>query len=111
VQAVRLVARDGWRLLGDYRFDPATGLWRHSQGPAEPPLRLRQVGYDALGHMRYPRHEDRAPESDLKGYLEQAKTLLAAATPAPNDPIDHLVSADFEQLRWFDLPSACLAGA
>jgi len=72
---------------------------------------VRQVGYDALGHMRYPRHEDRAPESDLKGYLEQAKTLLAAATPAPNDPIDHLVSADFEQLRWFDLPSACLAGA
>ena len=40
VEAVRLVARHGWRLLGDYRFDPATGLWRHRRGPAEPPLRL-----------------------------------------------------------------------
>ena len=111
VEAVRLVAKDGWRLLGDYRFDPATGLWRHRRGPAEPPLRLRQVRYDAQGHLVYPRHQEHAPESDLKRYLEEAKATLAAATPAPVDSLDHLVSADFEQLRWFDLPPACLAGA
>jgi len=111
VEAVRLVAKDGWRLLGDYRFDPATGLWRHRRGPGEPPLRLRQVRYDAQGHLVYPRHQDRAPESDLQRYLEEAKTVLAAATPASDEPIDHLVSADFEHLRWFDLPPACLAGA
>jgi hypothetical protein len=29
MDAVRLVARDGWRLLGDYIFDPETGRWRH----------------------------------------------------------------------------------
>ena len=52
VDAVRLVARDGWRLLQDYRFDPATGLWRHHLGPAEPPLRLRQISYDESGIMR-----------------------------------------------------------
>jgi hypothetical protein len=28
---------DGWRLLADYRFDPATGLWRHR--PARPSRR------------------------------------------------------------------------
>ncbi len=109
VEAVRIVARDGWRLLGDYRFDPATGLWRHRRGPAEPPLRLRQVGYDARGDLSYPRHQDRAPESELTGYIAAARDVLAAATPASGDPIDHLVSADFEQLRWFDLPPACLA--
>ena len=49
VEAVRLVARDGGRLLEDYRFDPATGLWRHRLGPVEPPLRLRQIHYDASG--------------------------------------------------------------
>ena len=111
VEAVRIVARDGWRLLGDYRFDPATGLWRHRRGPAEPPLRLRQVGYDAHGDLSYPHHQDRAPESELTGYVEEAKAVLAAARPASGEPIDHLVSADFEQLRWFDLPPACLAGA
>ena len=29
LDAVELVARDGWRLLPQYRFDPATGLWQH----------------------------------------------------------------------------------
>ena len=46
VEAVRLVARDGWRLLPDYRFDAESGLWRHRGGPVEPPLRLSQVSYD-----------------------------------------------------------------
>lgn len=109
VEAVQLVARDGWRLLGDYRFDPATGLWRHRHGPAEPPLRLRQVTYDEKGRMRYPRHHDRAPESDLQHYLQEAKTVFAAATPASGESFVDLVSADFEHLRWFDLPPACLA--
>jgi len=111
VEAVELVARDGWRLLGDYRFDPATGLWRHRQGPAEPPLRLRQVEYDSLGNMLYPRHKDRAPESVLNRYLDEARVVLESAKPPSNEPIDDLVSADFEHLRWFDLPPACLVGA
>jgi selenocysteine lyase/cysteine desulfurase len=111
VEAVLLVARDGWRLLGDYRFEPATGLWRHRRGPAEPPLRLGQVTYDAQGRIQYPRHHDRAPESELRRYLEEAKVLLGAATPASAEPVDGLVSADFEHLRWFDLPPACLADA
>ena len=49
VEAVRLVARDGWRLLGDYRFEPATGLWRHRDGAVEPPLRLRQLATTPTG--------------------------------------------------------------
>jgi hypothetical protein len=94
-----------------YRFDPATGLWRHREGPAEPPLRLRQVEYDALGKMLYPRHKDHAPESVLKCYLDEARVVLQSARPPSNEPIDDLVSADFEHLRWFDLPQACLAGS
>ena len=38
IEAVRLVARDGWKLLGDYRFDPVTGMWRHRDGVVVPPL-------------------------------------------------------------------------
>ena len=45
VEAVRLVARDGWRLLGDYRFDTASGRWRHRDGVVEPPLSLHDVSY------------------------------------------------------------------
>ena len=55
VDAVDLVAEHGWKLLPEYRFDPATGLWRHRDGPVEPPLRLSQLSYDpATGELRAP---------------------------------------------------------
>ena len=113
VEAVRLVARDGWRLLGDYRFDPATGLWWHRDGAAEPPLRLHQLSYDAEGNLRYPEHRERAPESELARYLSEGAKILAEAQPAEpsDDVLAGLVSADFEQLRWFELPAGCLATA
>jgi len=98
--------------LPDYRFDPATGRWRHHLGPMEPPLRLRQVTYAADGSMQYPHHPDRAPESDLDHYLQQALALFTEPSAAA-DLLDdqHLLtpSADFEHLRWFDLPAVCLS--
>jgi hypothetical protein len=113
VEAVRIVARDGWRLLGDYRFDPATGLWRHRHGPTEPPLRLNQVSYGSDGEMRYPQHHHRAAQSELSGYLVEARATLAAADPP--DLTEHVasnaLSDDFEHLRWFDLPAACVPSA
>jgi len=107
VEAVRLVARDGWKLLGEYRFDIERGLWRHRLGPVEPPLRLAQVSYET-GSMSWPRHHDTAPESALAGYLEEARRIFDAATPCADDPPIG-VSEHFEALRWFDLPAACLA--
>ena len=105
VEAVDLVAREGWRLLPMYRFDPVTGLWRHRDGAPEPPLSLRDVRYDG-GEMRYAAHRHREPESRLAGYLEEARVLLAAPPAEPSaadEPLD--VGADFEHLRWFLLPA------
>ena len=53
-----LVAAEGWKLLPDYRFDPASGLWIHRRGPVEPPLRLDQrpaALHDQLEHPVEPR--------------------------------------------------------
>ncbi len=109
IDAVRLVAAQGWRLLTDYRFDPTTGLWRHVNGPVEPPLRLSMVSYDE-GRMTYPQQRATAPESALVGYLEEARALCAAASQA--DPESWAqpdgISAEFEHLRWFELPGQCL---
>jgi selenocysteine lyase/cysteine desulfurase len=107
VDAVRLVAQYGWRLLGDYRFDVAAGLWHHKDGLVEPPMRLTQVSYSADGEMVYPHHDDKAPESALADYLKQGEEIMLAATPAPDDPPIG-VSQAFEHLRWFDLPGCCL---
>ncbi|MGS0685785.1 aminotransferase class V-fold PLP-dependent enzyme [Nakamurella sp. GG22] len=112
VEAVAMIARQGWRLLEDYRFDPANGLWRHRLGPAEPPMRLVQVGYDDTGAMTYPRRHDRAPESALQQYLAEARELMARPPRADVHVVAEQatdLSADFEQLRWFDLPPACLS--
>jgi selenocysteine lyase/cysteine desulfurase len=111
VQAVMLVARDGWRLLPDYRFEPETGLWKHRRAAAEPPLRLGHVTYDADGVMRYPRHDDRAPDSALADYLAEARALLGSLSTTDLSEPGDLVSADFEHLRWFELPAGCLTPA
>ena len=112
VEAVRLVARDGWRLLGDYRFDPSSGLWRHHRGPVEPPLRLHQISYDQNGAMQYPHHNNRAPETDLERYLKEATAILTGPRAQPDRAVAQhpmTLSEDFEHLRWFDLPTACLS--
>ncbi len=109
VAAVELVAEHGWALLPDYRFDPATGLWRHRNGPVEPPLRLDQVVYGDDGTMTYPHHDEPVPEEELPGYLDEARKVFAAAeTTAQDDGPVGQVSDDFEHLRWFELPAACL---
>lgn len=111
VDAVQLVAREGWRLLPDYRFEPSSGLWRHHLGPTEPPLRLRQIWYDEEGAIQYPHHEDRASEAELDRYLAEAAKILSTSTARAEDlevEQSDALSADFEHLRWFDLPQACL---
>ena len=81
VDAVRLVARDGWRLLGDYLFDPLTGRWRHRDGVVEPPIRLGDVGYADDGTMAVPRSAARGGEELLAEHLRDGAAILAAATP------------------------------
>jgi selenocysteine lyase/cysteine desulfurase len=104
VEAVRLVARDGWRLLGDYRFDTATGIWTHRAGVVEPPLRLGAITYDEQG-MHAPTSQLAADESLLQQHLlDGAKILTEAREPDLTPPPS--VSADFEHLRWFELPAA-----
>jgi len=109
IEAVRLVARSGWRLLPDYRFDNATGRWRHHRGPVEPPLRLSQTGYAVDGTFTYPRHELRAPESALSGYLTDGAAILERGVDSEGP--DAQVSPDFDDLRWFELPAECLLPA
>lgn len=114
LDAVTLIADHGHRLLAQYRFSPDTGLWRHERGLVEPPLRLTQLTFGSDGALDYPRRVDRAPESALAGYLHEARALLAALPdPAVDGVMPHLaddrLSADFEHLRWFDLPAESLA--
>jgi selenocysteine lyase/cysteine desulfurase len=111
IDAVHLIARDGWKLLIDYHFDPATGLWHHRDALREPPLRLGQVTYDGGGVLRHPSAHDQAPPDSYVLYLTRARALLDArpATPTWDEQEPTGLASDFEDLRWFTLPRTCLA--
>ncbi|WP_345507492.1 aminotransferase class V-fold PLP-dependent enzyme [Terrabacter aeriphilus] len=106
IEAVRLVAREGWRLLGDYTFEPASGLWRHRNGPVEPPLRLDDVSFSG-GRLTHPARTEVAGEEVLAEHLAEGRAVLAAATRERCDAAH--VNADFDHLRWFELPAASLS--
>jgi selenocysteine lyase/cysteine desulfurase len=110
LEAVHLVARDGWRLLHQYDFDPATGLWRHTQGPGEPPLSLRDVRLTPEG-LDYPEHRHTEPESRLPHYLEEAHRIFAEAGQGEGrGRVQAELTPDFEYLRWFPLPGELREG-
>jgi hypothetical protein len=106
IDAVELVATDGWRLAPQYRLDPASGLWRHTGGVARPPLSLHDVAYTD-GAMRFPCPDDRLPEAALEAHLAEARQLIQR----PPGPVAPAQSADmlevddlFHELRWFVMP-------
>jgi selenocysteine lyase/cysteine desulfurase len=108
ISAVELVADEGVKLLTDYRFDPETGLWHHRQGTTDPPLRLHDLRYDADGELEFPRQRRRAGDEALQEYLDRARRIVAERPDVDLAAPGAALSTDFESLRWFALPGACL---
>jgi selenocysteine lyase/cysteine desulfurase len=84
LDAVHLIAEQGWKLLPQYRFDPGSGLWEHERGAA-------RFSAEAAG------------EDVLERQLVEARRILATASPGPAP--DPPVTDRFEAARWFPLPS------
>ncbi len=106
IEAVVLVAEAGYRLLPQYRFDPAAGTWRHRAARAAPP-RLADLTYGADGALSWPARPARLGEDRLAGQLEQARQILAAA-PREAAAAEAALPCGCEALRWFPLPAGCL---
>ncbi|MGB0091699.1 MAG: aminotransferase class V-fold PLP-dependent enzyme [Solirubrobacteraceae bacterium] len=104
LDAVHLLARDAWKLLPLYRFDPHSGLWHHRAGVPDPPTSL-STAVEAR-----PRRFATAPESVLPGQLEAARRAIRSmqARPPPRPLHDPELSDEFEQIRWFELPGEAL---
>jgi len=116
LDAIHLVAEQGWQLLPHYRFHPDTGLWHHRGGAPAAAMRLADITYRS-GRMEYRSRHATEPESALSGYLDEARRVIAAAVAEYGcaegpwrDPIDDPpLNDDFEALRWFPLPHEVLA--
>ena len=112
IESVLFVAQHGYLFLSDYHFNPDSGLWKHKDGPVEPPMSLNAISYNSDGEMEYPIKHDRTSEASLKGYINQAHKLsceknLNFDTNQPTNIAD-LVGEQFESMRWFELPYDCL---
>jgi selenocysteine lyase/cysteine desulfurase len=104
LDAIHLVAREGWKLLPQYRFAPLTGMWHHRGGHPDPTMKLAHVSYRA-GTMEYRSRRATEPEWALPAYLEDAKKVFAAAPVSCGAAVeDPELTEDFEELRWFTLP-------
>ena len=112
IESVLFVAKYGHLFLADYHFNPDTGLWRHKDGPVEPPMSLHSISYSSAGEMQYPIKHDRAPESSLKDYIISAHELAHAKKSSDasirSTRIAELLGEQFESMRWFELPEVCL---
>ncbi len=103
LDAVNLVADHGWRLLPQYRFDPITALWTHTDGMGTAPLSLFDVTFTGDG-LQHPEHRRTESEDALGGYLAEGEQILLAAKPGEDDSGRPDLTEDFERLRWFHLP-------
>jgi selenocysteine lyase/cysteine desulfurase len=107
VEAVRLVAAYGHRLLGEYTFDPATGRWRHRSAPTRPaPVSFPSFAQGLVVDGVRPR--ERFGEHLLAGYLDRAREILASRPPSVDSGQPGMPDT-FERLRRFHLPPRCLA--
>jgi selenocysteine lyase/cysteine desulfurase len=109
LDAVEIVARDGWRLLPQYEFHAETGRWTHRRMPQLPLMSLDDVRY-ASGKLEYRSRHATEPEWVLPSYVEEARKIVAASTAEARQVADAPseadgVSKDFEELRWFPFPT------
>lgn len=109
LDAIHLIANDGWRLLPHYTFNPDTGEWRHRAHSATQVMRLGDISY-RTGKMEYRSRHSTEPEWALPGYLDEAKQIIAATEDEFRSLVvdDPARTPDFEELRWFPLPSEVL---
>jgi selenocysteine lyase/cysteine desulfurase len=98
VEAVHLVANEGWRLLPQYRFEIESGIWRHHKGLPKPPANLFDVDFGEADRP-IPATE---PMSKLNDYLMEARQILMDAPLEGGDSM--ALSSAGEDLRWFPTP-------
>ena len=101
IEAVDLIARYGYRMLPDYRFDLRDGLWRNRAQPAVEVPDLAELW------RTEPVSCTIAGEEALAGQLAEAHELFASR-PADLPAGAPGLPAEFERIRWFPLPGPCL---
>lgn len=118
LDAIKLVAEHGWKLLPLYMFNPETGEWRQKNFQVFKDRKwLGHITYTS-GEMKYkvppPVVKGPLPDSD-QDCLQKARILFNQTEKTRHQLPDHTQMFDdlSQQYRWFMLPSeaaSCLHG-
>ena len=111
IQAVHLVANEGWKLLPLYRFDPASGIWHHARGPSRPRTSLHDISFTSGATIGRGSRTSVEPEGLLHRRLEEARDVIRSVEAERFDePVhDPFVTEEFERVRWFPMPGEARA--
>ena len=101
IDAITIVATDGWRLLSEYEFEPGTGSWFHRGARPRPSMTLHDLSFAEDDNRFQDRRETESHER-FGEYLAEARAILARAVPSVEDVRELPASA--QTLRWFLLP-------
>ncbi|WP_052094834.1 aminotransferase class V-fold PLP-dependent enzyme [Pseudohaliea rubra] len=107
LDALRLVARHGWRLLPSYRLDARAGLWKHRDGT--PPLPASLAAVDFLAAPETPA---RAPTVNYGALLEEAERILeggASMAHCRATSAEATLPPAADADRWFTLAAEVVA--
>ncbi len=111
LDAVHLIANEGWKLLPSYRFSVDSGLWRHRDHSDSVAHGLDDVVFSGDG-MTYPGRRLTEPESAFGRYLEEARRIIdAAAEEFAVGGSEAALEEGLEGLRWFPLPKEALVAS
>jgi hypothetical protein len=107
IDAVHMVANEGYKLLPLYCFCPMKGQWVHKNKQSFKTMSLKELRYEG-GRMSYPSRKMTAPEWVLPDYLKEAQRLFdeipEKEASAPQKIETQGLTETFEKLRWFILP-------
>ena len=104
LNAVHLVAEEGWKLLPYYEFSIDSGLWRHRDQTHGSELGFDDLSFES-GQLKYHGRRLTQPEGVLKDHLEDARRIIDEAEAEFGIQEEHsLLAEELERLRWFPLP-------
>lgn len=106
IEAVKLIAEHGWRLLPYYCYDKTSGTWRYQDIKQEVELDLQGLKFSDLSSSSF-KSSNAAPTTQartqpLQRYLQQARAELTRDRSASSYEL--MLPAEAESLRWFVLP-------
>jgi len=100
--AVELIAEYGWKLLGQYSYDPGRAIWSCRTGQIPAIRSLNGISFDN-GKFQPPENSQHGKRQPLQDYLDQTEKFLREAEADLMDPLPPLPEK-YAPLRWFTLP-------